>query len=308
MKKLCYNHSMYTCVQNGTEALLALGAVPNRPLSELTSFKIGGNAAWVLGPDAYETVGRAIGICQKIGLPYYVLGRGTNILASDKGYSGLIIRMEQPIHEPIWNGAHVTVCAGTSLTKLAKESVERGFMGMERLCGIPGSVGGACAMNAGAYGAEIKQILSRVRVLQNGIDAWQTVDPDTLGYRKSPFAFPDCIVLEAEFSLMPDDGTAAETMRECTRKRREKQPLSYPSAGSVFKRPTGNFAGALIEQCGLKGVSVGGAQVSELHAGFIINTGHATEHDVTTLIEKIQEVVLAQTGTALECEIKRLEG
>ena len=299
---------MYTCVQNEIDRLRALGAVSNIPLAEMTSFKIGGNAAWVLAPTDYAQIAEAISVCRDIGMPFYVLGKGTNILASDDGYSGLIIRLDKPLHEPVWNGTEVTACAGTSLTKLAKESVERGLMGMERLCGIPGSVGGACAMNAGAYGGEIKQILSRVHVWHDGTEEWLSVDPDTLGYRKSPFAFPDCIVFEATFALTPDDGTAAETMRACTQKRREKQPLSYPSAGSVFKRPVNGFAGALIEQCGLKGAAVGGAQVSELHAGFIINTGGAAAHDVTALIEKIQAVVLAQTGTALECEIKRLEG
>ena len=179
-------------------------------------------------------------------------------------------------------------------------------MGMERLSGIPGTVGGACAMNAGAYGAEIKQILSRVHVLENGTDRWIDVNPDEMGYRKSPFSFPQRIVLEAELRLLPDDGGAAARMQDCTARRREKQPIEYPSAGSVFKRPEGYFAGALIEQCGLKGRQIGGAQVSEKHAGFIINRGGATENDVSALIAEIQATVTAERGVRLECEIKRM--
>ena len=297
---------MYDCTQTISDQLIALGARQNVPFSELTSFRIGGNAAYVLEPVAYETISEAIACCKTASLPICLLGKGTNVLASDAGFSGLVIRFDRPLHPPVWNGTHVIACAGTSLTQLAKESVAKGCMGMEYLCGIPGTVGGACAMNAGAYGAEVKQILRRVRVLQSGADRWIPVDPDALGYRKSPFSFPDYIVLEAEFALSPDDGGAAERMKDATIRRREKQPLEYPSAGSVFKRPAGHFAGALIEQCGLKGKTIGGAQVSEKHAGFIINLGNATERDVTELIARIQETVRTETGVSLECEIKRM--
>jgi len=190
--------------------------------------------------------------------------------------------------------------------QLSRDTVKHGLSGMERLAGIPGTVGGACAMNAGAYGGEIKQILKRIRVLHENVVEWVTVLDDDLGYRKSRFSFPDAIALEAEFELLPDDGTALQTMQICMEKRREKQPLEFPSAGSTFKRPEGHFAGALIEQCGLKGYSIGGAQVSEKHAGFIVNVGNATEADVNRLIQYVTKTVKEQTGVSLEPEIKRI--
>ena len=288
--------------------LTALGAVEHVSLSELTSFRVGGDASFVLRPKTYEDLKHAVARCNEYGYPFTLLGRGTNILADDNGYRGLVIRFDTPIHEPIYSSSNVIVCCGTPLMQLARETVAKGCMGFERLAGIPGSVGGACAMNAGAYGGEIKQILRRIRVLKDREDAWVTVRDEDLSYRKSKYAFPDCIVLEAEFELTPDDGTAAATMEECMRKRREKQPLTVPSAGSTFKRPEGYFAGALIEQCGLKGFSIGDAQVSPKHAGFIVNNGHATERQISELIRYVQETVQVQTGVSLECEIKRIGG
>ena len=208
---------------------------------------------------------------------------------------------------PVFEGGRVTVGAGYSLTALAKESVQRGFMGLERLCGIPGTVGGAVAMNAGAYGGEIKSVLRRVRCYRDGAFAWEEAQLDRMGYRKSPYAWPETVVAAVELNLLPDDGTAAETMADCMKKRREKQPLSLPSAGSTFKRPEGHFAGALIEGCGLKGCTIGGAQVSQLHAGFLVNTGGATAGDVEALMRHVQDVVYRETGVRLEPEVKRLE-
>lgn len=293
---------------SSVEQLKRLGAVQNVPLSELTSFRVGGPAALMLRPDSYEAIRDAVRISERESIPVVLLGRGTNVLASDDGFSGLILRFDQPIHAPVYDGTRVTVCCGMSLMQLARETVAKGLSGFERLAGIPGSVGGACAMNAGAYGAEIKQILRRVRLLRNGRDEWVDVSDDDLGYRKSAFSYPEAIALEAEFILRPDDGTAEETMRACMEQRREKQPLELPSAGSTFKRPLGHFAGALIEQCGLKGMSVGGAQVSTKHAGFIVNTGGATERDISALIRLVQQTVETQTGVRLECEIKRIGG
>lgn len=290
-----------------TEKLLAFGAKSDIPLSEMTSFHIGGCASFTIEPKDYPDMIRMVRFCRENRMPVYLLGRGTNILAPDSGFSGVVIRFDKPVHPPIWEKTRVRACAGTSLTQLARESVTRGLMGMERLCGIPGTVGGACAMNAGAYGSEIKQVLSQVRVLKDDTDQWIDVDPDQMGYRKSPFSFPDCIVLEAEFCLYPDDGEAERRLKEAVIRRKEKQPIEYPSAGSVFKRPTGSYAGMLIEQCGWKGKSVGGAKVSEKHAGFIINTGGATERDVLELITQIQQDVFEKTGFSLECEIRRME-
>ena len=278
----------------------------NIPLAELTSFRVGGSARFVLRPQSYEEIRQAIEYAVSVEMPITLLGKGTNILASDSGFDGLVIRFDTPLHEPVFDGTKVIACCGTSLTQLSRETVKRGLSGMERLCGIPGTVGGACAMNAGAYGGEIKQILKRIRVLRNGRDEWIDVKDDDLGYRRSAYTFPGTVALEAEFELAPDDGTAAETMQSCMEKRRAKQPLELPSAGSTFKRPEGYFAGALIEQCGLKGYSVGGAQVSPKHAGFIVNANGATEADISALIEHVQRVVKEQTGVTLEPEVKRI--
>ena len=286
--------------------LCALGASEHALLSDMTSFRVGGEASFVLRPRSYTALKRAIRICAEAEYPFVLIGRGTNLLADDDGFDGLVIRFDTPIHAPIYHGTKVIACCGMSLMQLARETIEKGLMGMERLAGIPGTVGGACAMNAGAYGGEIKQILKRIRVLDNGNDRWLEVRDKDLGYRKSTFAFPNCIALEAEFELSADNGTALRTMEECMEKRREKQPLNMPSAGSTFKRPEGHFAGALIEQCGLKGYSVGDAQVSEKHAGFIVNKGHATEKQIMELICIVQRTVFERMGVQLECEVKRI--
>ena len=288
-------------------ALVALGAKTDVPLSELVSFRVGGPAAFVLQPREEATLCQALALCQREHIPVILLGNGTNVLPSDEGFSGLILQLSGDGSAPVFEGERVTVSAGCSLTALAKESVQRGLMGLERLCGIPGTVGGAVAMNAGAYGGEIKQTLRRVRLCRDGAFVWEDARLDEMGYRKSPYAWPKAIVSAVELQLFPDDGTAADTMAECMKKRREKQPLSLPSAGSTFKRPEGHFAGALIEGCGLKGHTIGGAQVSELHAGFIVNRGGAAAADIEALMRHVQDVVYAKTGVRLEPEVKRLE-
>ena len=263
---------------NIAQALIDLGAKENVPLSELVSFRVGGPAAFVLQSKEEGLLGRALDLCRAAQIPVILL-----------------------------EGEKVTVGAGCSLTALAKESVQRGLMGLERLCGIPGTVGGAVAMNAGAYGGEIKNVLKRVRCYREGGFAWEDARLDEMGYRRSPYTWPKTIVTAVELQLAPDDGTAGDTMVDCMRRRREKQPLSLPSAGSTFKRPEGHFAGAIIEGCHLKGCTVGGAQVSELHAGFIVNRGGATAGDVLSLIRHVQDVVYRETGVTLEPEVKRLE-
>ncbi len=278
----------------------------NVPLSTLTSFRIGGPAAMVMRPRNAEDIRKTIQACSQFVTPYCVLGNGTNVLAPDAGYPGVIIRIDTPLTTPLFVDTTVTCPAGTALSVLARESVNMHLMGLESLSGIPGTVGGAVAMNAGAYGAEIRHIIKSVRVLKNG----RVLDIDTnkadFGNRTSKYTAPDVVVLSATFQLEPDDGGAKERMLETTRQRKEKQPLSLPSAGSVFKRPKGRFAGSLIENCGLKGFSVGGAQVSPLHAGFIVNNGNATERDVLELISIIQQRVFDDTGVQLEREVKLL--
>ena len=288
-------------------ALVELGAKVNVPLSELVSFRVGGPAAFVLQPKGEAELCAALDICQAEHLPVVLLGNGTNVLPTDEGFRGLILQLSGDGAAPVFQGDRVVAGAGYSLTALAKESVQRGFMGLERLCGIPGTLGGAVAMNAGAYGGEIKSVLRRVRCFRDGAFVWEDARLEQMGYRKSPYAWPNTIVAAVELQLLPDDGTAAATMAECMQKRREKQPLNLPSAGSTFKRPEGHFAGALIEGCGLKGFSIGGAQVSELHAGFIVNRGGATAGDIRALMNHVQAQVMSETGVLLEPEVKGLE-
>ena len=287
-------------------ALKGLDVKCNVPLSSLTSFRIGGPAAMVLRPRNAEDIRKTIQACSQFVTPYCILGNGTNVLAPDAGYPGVIIRIDTPLTTPLFVDTTVTCTAGTALSVLARESVNMRLMGLETLSGIPGTVGGAVAMNAGAYGAEIRHIIKSVRILKNG----RVLDVETkkadFGNRTSKYAAPDVVVLSATFQLEHDDGGAKERMLETTRQRKEKQPLAWPSAGSVFKRPNGRFAGALIEGAGLKGFSVGGAQVSPMHAGFIVNNGNATERDVLELISIIQQRVYDESGVHLEREIKLL--
>lgn len=285
-------------------ALKGLDIKCNLPLSSLTSFRIGGPAAMVLRPHSAEDIRRAIQSCSQFGCPYCVLGNGTNVLAPDAGYPGMVIRIDTPLTTPLFVDTTVTCPAGTALSVLARESVGMHLMGLESLSGIPGTVGGAVAMNAGAYGSEIRHLIKSVRILKNGRVLDVETQKSDFGDRTSAYSSPSAIVLSATFQLEHDDGGAKERMLDTARQRKEKQPLNLPSAGSVFKRPKGRFAGALIENCGLKGFSVGGAQVSLMHAGFIVNTGKATERDVLDLIAMIQKRVFDETGVRLEREIK----
>ncbi|MDO4543188.1 MAG: UDP-N-acetylmuramate dehydrogenase [Clostridia bacterium] len=284
--------------------LMALGAVQNVPLSSLTSMRVGGEAAFVLRISDEERFASALAVCKASGLPCTLIGNGTNVLARDKGYSGLVLVFDKPHFEAEFNGTFVRASAGEQLTSLTKRCVKANLSGLERLCGIPGTVGGACAMNAGAYGGEIGDVLRRVRVFKDGAFCDIEVSSTDLGYRKSRFAYPECIVFEAVFELKEDEGTARQVMEDCLKKRRSKQPLEYPSAGSTFKRPEGHFAGELIERCGLKGARIGGASVSYKHAGFIINDKNASADDVYKLIDYVQKTVFEKTGVLLEREVK----
>ncbi|MDO4567475.1 MAG: UDP-N-acetylmuramate dehydrogenase [Clostridia bacterium] len=278
------------------------------PMREYTSFRIGGPAAALYEPsDAAELI-CALNAAQALRLPVFVMGNGTNLLVSDKGIDALVIRLGEAMSSVSVCGERVTAGAGALMSSVAKQSVAAGLMGLECLSGIPGSLGGAVAMNAGAYGAQVGDSVTTVWGVKDGELRQFDVFNGDFGYRFSSFAAPDVIVCAVELSLKRDDGTARARMAECTRARTEKQPLAYPSAGSVFKRPNGNFAGALIERAGLKGLSVGGAQVSELHAGFIINRGNATCEDVLELIYRVQKAVFDEFGVMLETEIKHIGG
>lgn len=278
----------------------------NEPLSLHTTFRIGGPARFFAVPQTAEQTAALLDYARETGLRHTVIGNGSNLLVPDEGYDGLVIRM--PEEEPVWHENQVTVGAGFSLARLAAQAAERGLGGLAFAQGIPGTVGGAVVMNAGAYGGEIADTLvESVCYTPEGIFRLTAGEHD-FSYRHSVYSDqPQRIVLGAVFRLVPTDrAQLAAEMADYALRRREKQPLEYPSAGSTFKRPAGHFAGKLIEDAGLKGFAVGGAQVSEKHAGFVINRGGATCADVLSLMEQVQHTVYARFGVMLEPEVRLL--
>lgn len=283
------------------------------PLAPHTTFRIGGAARFWLMPKNTAQLREMLALCRANGVRRYLLGNGSNTLFSDEGFDGAVIDLRgidaPAVCETQPDGTAVlTVSAGSTLGRLCAEAQSRGLTGLEFACGIPGTVGGAVYMNAGAYGGEMKQVVERVHFLEaDGTPGVMSGEDLAFGYRKSAFMGTKRIITSAELRL--ESGAEAEItakMEDFMRRRREKQPLELPSAGSVFKRPEGYFAGALIEQCGLKGFAVGGACVSEKHAGFIVNKGGATCADVEALIRAIQDTVFQATGVELEPEIRRI--
>lgn len=316
---ISYNVSMDSCIDKKCIdacffELETMGAKRNVPMCEHTSFKIGGAADIMFVPEGEAELLFALNCAKKHDVPVFVMGNGSNLLVSDKGIRGLVIKLRAKTADIQFDRDNMlmTVSASTLFSVAVKNSVDEGFMGLEWGAGIPGTVGGAVSMNAGAYGGEIKDRLKSVRIISQTERGYEVSDVDVkyddLAYRYSRFSFPNAIVLSAVFSLMPDDSKTRERMDSYTRRRTEKQPLSLPSAGSVFKRPEGHFAGALIEEAKLKGFAVGGAQVSELHAGFIVNTGGATAEDVIKLIEIIKNKVYEKSGVMLCEELKLIGG
>lgn len=275
------------------------------PMSRHTSFRIGGAADALFLPATAEELTRAIAAAEETGAPWRVLGNGTNVLVRDGGLRGLTIVLGEPMSGVRIEGRRVTAQAGALLSRVGREAQRAGLQGMAALSGIPGSVGGAAAMNAGAYGSEMKDVLTRVLALENGQPVWLDADALALSYRDSLILRHGLIVLAAEFELQSGDPDAIQAeMADYAVRRREKQPLNMPSAGSTFKRPAGHFAGALIEGAGLKGYRVGGAQVSKLHAGFVVNAGGATARDVLALMDDVRRIVFEQTGVTLEPEVR----
>ena len=275
------------------------------PMSLHTTFRIGGPADLFVTPGSIQAVADSIRICKETQTPYAVIGNGSNLLVSDTGYRGVIIQIGRNLNQVSVNGEEIRAQAGAMLSVIAKTALSESLTGFEFASGIPGTLGGAAVMNAGAYGGEIKQVLKSVTVVECGRIAKKNVHAGDLGYRSSVYAFPNAVVAGAEFELAVDaDGEARRRMEEFNMRRKEKQPLEYPSAGSTFKRPEGHFAGALIEQAGLKGTRIGGAEVSPKHAGFIVNYGGATCADVLNLIDLVRERVYKEFGVLLEPEIK----
>ena len=277
----------------------------NVPMRDYTSFRIGGAADAVLFAQSEEQLVRAVRLCKEAGERYLVVGNGSNLLVSDRGVRDLVIMIRDAFSQVSFSDETMTAGAGMRLTAAAQAAAGQSLSGLEFAYGIPGLVGGALAMNAGAYGGEMAQIVQSVRILELDGEIHEfSNELMEFGYRKSALK-KGRIALSATLLLHRGEEEAIRArMAQYKSARQEKQPLSFPSAGSVFKRPEGHFAGALIENAGLKGVSVGGAQVSEKHAGFIVNTGTATCQDVLELIKLIQKRVLEQSGVQLETELR----
>ena len=281
----------------------------NCPLSRHSSFHIGGPADLALFPNSSDKLCQALTLLRECGMPVLVIGRGSNVVFSDEGYRGAVAFTDKCRKIKI-EGNTVYADAGVYLSALSSAVREKELSGLEFAFGIPGTLGGAIYMNAGAYGGSMSDVcvLSKYYDLKTGQVSSLTDGEHTFGYRKSIYQeHPERVILEATLQLKKGIGKViAEEMRTYWEKRRITQPLELPNAGSTFKRPEGYFAGKLIEDCGLKGLTVGGAQVSTKHAGFIVNIGGATCEDVKRLVEQIRATVLQQTGVALECEIKFL--
>ena len=277
----------------------------NIPLNRYTTLRVGGPADFFSEPDTEQALGDLLRAARESGTPVLLMGNGSNLLVRDGGFRGLAIRLGKAFSaiEQRENGLYAQ--AGALLSALSRTAADGGYTGLEFAQGIPGTVGGGIYMNAGAYGGEVSQTVEEVRVLcGEAVKTFSCADMD-FGYRHSCAMEEGWIVLGALFRLRKGDPGAIEAaMRDFAARRREKQPLEYPSAGSFFKRPAGYFAGALIEQAGLKGCSVGGAQVSEKHAGFLINTGNASAADFLSLMRKVQDTVEARFGVRLEPEVR----
>ena len=277
----------------------------DEPMNKHTTFRVGGPADIMIQPTTPEEAVAAIRTAKEAGVPVFVMGNGSNLVVKDGGMDGVVVLLGEKMSAIRCEGTRLYAQAGALLSRLSREALNAGLEGLVFASGIPGTVGGAVAMNAGAYGGEMKDVLVRARVLVNDELIWMTKDELDMGYRTTRPLREGGIVLEAEFELKQGDKDALTVQtQELARKRREKQPLAFPSAGSTFKRPEGYFAGALIEQAGLKGASVGGAQVSTLHAGFVINTGNATASDILGLIAHVQKVVYDINGVMLEPEVR----
>ena len=276
------------------------------PMEKHTTFRLGGPVRRMARPDSPEDCTALLELAEEKGWPVLLVGNGSNLLAADGGIDLLAIRTGGVDWINRAGERIVRAGAGVSLARLASFAMREGLDGLAFAHGIPGTLGGAVCMNAGAYGGEMKQVISRVTAWFPG-DGLRVLDAEELDlrYRHSVFSEKRGAVLWAELLLEPGDPAAIRAvMEDLGRRRREKQPLEYPSAGSTFKRPPGHFAAALIDQCGLKGLTVGGAQVSEKHAGFIVNTGGASCADVLSLIGEIQRTVREKTGVELEPEVK----
>lgn len=280
----------------------------DEPMKNHVTFRVGGPADFFVMPENGEELERVLKQCAKHEMPYYIIGNGSNLLVSDQGYRGVVIQLFRQLSHIQCEGNVIRAQAGALLSAVANRALEEGLTGFEFAAGIPGTLGGACVMNAGAYGGEMKDVLKTVTVLTREGE-FLTLEKNELelGYRTSIIAKRDYIVLEAQIELQEGNPKQIkEVMDDLKDRRITKQPLEYPSAGSTFKRPEGYFAGKLIQDTGLQGFQVGGAQVSEKHCGFVINKDQATAADIAELIRQVQDRVEEKFGVRLETEVKRL--
>ncbi|NCE65213.1 UDP-N-acetylmuramate dehydrogenase [Pseudoflavonifractor sp. 524-17] len=279
------------------------------PMARHTSFQTGGPVRLMALPKTEEEAAAGIKAAAALGITPFFMGNGSNLLVADQGVEVFLIKSVRGLERMEAGGPEkIEVGSGCLLSRIANFALERGLTGLEFAHGIPGSLGGGITMNAGAYGGELCQVVEHVTYLTptGEMETIPRADCD-FQYRRSAFSGGERLILRAGLALKPGEpGEIRAKMEDLAARRREKQPLGYPSAGSTFKRPSGHFAAALIESCGLKGASVGGAQVSEKHAGFVINRGGATSGDILRLTERIRETVLQKTGVALELEIRLL--
>lgn len=277
----------------------------DEPMRLHTTFHVGGPADWMYFPASEDQLCQALNAAASLGMPSMVIGNGSNLIVRDGGVRGLVIVLGERFASVEVEDTVLTARAGASMARVAAAAQAASLTGLEFISGIPGTLGGGCAMNAGAYGGQLSDVLLDARVWLDGEIRTLTREEMAMGYRTTRPLREGGIVLSARFALRYGDSEAIlARMRELNARRREKQPLNYPSAGSVFKRPEGYFAGALIEQAGLKGASVGGAQVSDKHAGFIVNMGGATASDVLALIGHVQQEVSRRFGVQLETEVR----
>lgn len=278
------------------------------PMKKHTTFRIGGPAEYLILPQTTEEIADVIKLCRQEEIPWYIVGNGSNLLVADEGVRGVVIQLLRNFNQIQVEGCQIRMQAGAQNAAVAKRALDASLTGFEFAAGIPGTIGGAVVMNAGAYGGEMKDILKEVTVLDpNGMIRTIPAEELELGYRTSIIARKGYVVLEAVIVLKTGDPKEIKAaMDELKEKRVTKQPLEYPSAGSTFKRPEGYFAGKLIMDAGLRGFSVGGAQISEKHCGFVINKGNATAKDVTELMDETKKIVMEKFGVALEPEVKRL--
>lgn len=289
----------------------ALPCIHNEPLAQHTTFRIGGPAAVFCKPRTVAELTRMLELCREKQVRTYLLGNGSNTLFADEGYEGAVICLTElktnPVAEELPDGrVRLTAGAGTLLSAVCNKALSHSLTGLEFAFGIPGTIGGAVYMNAGAYGGEIKDVLHQVTFLDEELKLRTLPAAELeLGYRTSIFEKRPWCILEAEFILQPGERDKIEAqMQDYMARRRDKQPLDLPSAGSTFKRPAGCFAGQLIEECGLRGFTVGGAAVSQKHCGFVVNMGGATCADVVELTERVRAIVQEKTGHVLEREIR----